>query len=80
MFFFSYNIFQSVLSVDAIDSSGEQQFGVESNIFKKRLDLEGRALQEAELDTINKNYNKTEPSTTETTSVEVCKSCYGNII
>ena len=70
----------TVLSVDALDSSGEQQFAVEHNIFKKRLNLEGQALQEAELDTINKNYNATtEESTTstESTKLEVCKSCYG---
>lgn len=68
------------MSVDAIDSSGEQQFGVEHNIFKKRLNLEGQALQEAELDTLNKNYNMTTESTlsTESTKLEVCKSCYGN--
>jgi hypothetical protein len=69
------------LSVDAIDSSGEQQFAVEHNIFKKRLDLEGKALQEPELDTINKNYNTTTESitSTESTKLEVCKSCYGNL-
>ena len=67
----------SVLSVDAIDSSGEQQIGVEHNIFKRRLDLQGKPLQEAELDTLNKNHNKTEDPTTEAASLKICKSCYG---
>ena len=79
-----------VLSVDVIDSSGEHQFGVEHNVFKRRLDLEGNPLQEAQLDTINKNHNKTDVTaaavavagaesnnaTLETTS-KACKSCYG---
>lgn len=53
-------VFDADLSVDVIDSSGEHQFGVEHNVFKRRLDLEGNPLQEAELDTINKNHNRTE--------------------
>jgi len=65
------------LSVDAIDSSGEQQFGVEHNIFKRRLDLEGKPLQEAELDTLNKSHNKTENATTDIVPLKACKSCYG---
>lgn len=65
-----------VLSVDAVDSSGEQQFGVEHNIFKQRIDLLGNALQDAELESINKNHNKSE-ETTEVSSTQACSSCYG---
>jgi hypothetical protein len=64
------------LSVDAIDSSGEQQFGVEHNIFKQRLNLLGEPLQAAELESINKNHNKTE-ATTEDAASKPCNSCYG---
>ena len=69
-----------VLSVDVIDSSGEHQFGVEHNVYKRRLDLQGNPLQEAELDTINKNHNKTTTApevTPSSTTEKVCKSCYG---
>ena len=64
--------------MDAIDSSGEQQFGVEHNIFKRRLDLEGNPLQEAELDTLNKSHNNTEvvPQVANVTE-KACLSCYG---
>lgn len=71
------SIFFSVdLSVDAVDSSGEQQFGVEHNIFKQRLNLLGEPLQAAELEEINKTHNKTETSTEESAS-KPCNSCYG---
>ena len=62
--------------MDAIDSSGEQQFGVEHNIFKQRINMLGMPLQEAELEPINKTHNKTE-ETTETTAIKSCGSCYG---
>lgn len=62
--------------MDAVDSSGEQQFGVEHNIFKQRIDLLGNALQDAELEPINKSHNKTE-ETTEAKVTEACSSCYG---
>lgn len=63
--------------MDAVDSSGEQQLGVEHNIFKQRLSLSGEALQAAELDHINKSHNKTD-TTTEETAIKPCGSCYGS--
>jgi hypothetical protein len=62
--------------VDAVDSSGEQQFGVEHNIFKQRLNLLGEALQAAELESINITHNKTETNLEDSAS-KPCYSCYG---
>lgn len=62
--------------MDAVDSSGEQQLGVEHNIFKQRLSLSGEALQAAELESINKSHNQTH-TTTEDTAIKSCNSCYG---
>lgn len=64
------------LSVDAVDSSGEQQFGVEHNIFKQRLNLLGEALHAAELESINITHNKTETNLEDSAS-KPCYSCYG---
>ena len=66
-----------MLSVDAIDSSGEQQFGVEHNIFKQRISVLGMPLQDAELGPINKTHNKTEEVTESSAAVISCGSCYG---
>lgn len=68
--------YHTVLSVDAIDSSGEQQFGVEHNIFKQRINLLGNFIQNAEQETINKSHNQTQV-TVETTEAKPCSSCYG---
>lgn len=72
-------LLQTVLSVDVVDSSGDHQFGVEHNIFKQRLNLDGAAIEEAEQDTINKQHNVTETSTVAPaeTAAALCLSCYG---
>ena len=62
--------------MDAVDSSGEQQFGVEHNIFKQRLNLLGEPLQAAELESINITHNKTETNLEDSAS-KPCYSCYG---
>lgn len=64
------------MSVDAVDSSGEQQFGVEHNIFKQRIDLLGNPIQDAELESINVIHNSTKNTTTEVVT-KLCLSCYG---
>jgi len=35
------------LSLDATDTSGEHHIHIEHNIFKRRLDLEGKPIEEA---------------------------------
>ena len=49
MFFFFVHciiLFFTVLSLDAMDVSGEQQIDVDHNIFKQRLDMEGNEVKE----------------------------------
>lgn len=36
----------SVLALDAMDSSGEQHLQIDHNIYKRKLDLEGKPIQE----------------------------------
>ncbi len=67
------------LSLDAMDVSGEQHIGVEHNVYKRRLDLEGRPLQDPErqqqLGETAKIVNKT--SADGGNEVVKCGSCYG---
>ena len=66
------------LSLDAMDVSGEQHIGVEHNVYKRRLDLDGNPLQEAEreqqLGESVKIVNDTSKAKGE---VVTCGSCYG---
>lgn len=39
-------MFFSVLSLDAMDTTGEQHLHIEHNIYKRRLNLEGRPIEE----------------------------------
>jgi hypothetical protein len=43
----------SVVSLDAVDISGEQHRDVRHNIFKKRLDPSGKVIEAPKADTIN---------------------------
>lgn len=44
--------FFSVLALDAMDSSGEQHLEISHNIYKRRLDLNGNALEEPKRENI----------------------------
>lgn len=45
--FFHYQCFIIlVLSLDAMDTTGEQHLQIEHNIFKRRLDLSGKPIEE----------------------------------
>ena len=64
------------LSLDAMDVSGEQHIGIEHNVYKRRLDLDGKPLEEAQRETkvgeTAKITNKTvENPETKTKEVEV---------
>jgi len=75
------------LSLDAQDVSGEQHIDIEHNIYKRRLDLEGKPIEEPVRDlsvgeAVAKITNKTEEQGNEATDLETvtekkCGSCYG---
>ncbi|KAB0797586.1 hypothetical protein PPYR_06649 [Photinus pyralis] len=61
------------LSLDAMDSSGEQHLQIDHNIYKRRLDLDGKPIEEPKREDITiptKKPNEAENSTE-------CGSCYG---
>ncbi len=68
------------LSLDAMDVSGEQHIGIEHNVFKRRLDLDGRPLEdpkrEQKLGEAAKIVNRTSEGGKEVEVVK-CGSCYG---
>jgi len=74
------------LSLDAQDVSGEQHIAIEHNIYKRRLDLEGRPMEDPVRDksvgeVVKKINNETKDvakdAEGDTSEVEECKSCYG---
>jgi len=64
------------LSLDAQDVSGEQHIAIEHNVFKRRLDLEGKPIADPEKHEVSQSESKN------STEVQVpdenkCLSCYG---
>lgn len=67
----------SYLVLDAMDTSGEQHLQIDHNIYKRRLDLEGRPIEEPKKEEIMTSTTiKTKPNITEVAKV-TCGSCYG---
>ncbi|CAK9828500.1 Endoplasmic reticulum-Golgi intermediate compartment protein 3 [Anthophora retusa] len=68
-----------LLSIDAMDTTGEQHLQIEHNIFKRRLDLDGKPLEDPKKTDITdtKALSKTTAKTVESTTVKVCGDCYG---
>ncbi|XP_047495356.1 endoplasmic reticulum-Golgi intermediate compartment protein 3-like [Penaeus indicus] len=71
----------NLLSLDAMDLSGEQHVNVQHNIYKRKLDLQGRPLQDPERQehighSRDDSTNTTQGSTAEVTTPK-CGSCYG---
>lgn len=69
------------LSLDAQDVSGEQHIDIEHNVYKRRLDLDGKPIEDPVRDlsvgeAVAKVENKTEDAGTEIEAVK-CLSCYG---
>ena len=66
------------LGIDAMDVSGEQHIDIEHNIYKRRLDLEGKPIEDAQkehnLGAVAKVVNNTK---TQASNETVCGSCYG---
>ncbi|CAD5112590.1 DgyrCDS1803 [Dimorphilus gyrociliatus] len=68
------------LSMDAIDVSGEQQLGVDHDIYKERLDSSGAPLNSVpEKEEIGKTVETAETTTTPPPILDPnrCESCYG---
>jgi endoplasmic reticulum-Golgi intermediate compartment protein 3 len=75
------------LSLDAMDSTGEQHLHIEHNIYKRRLNLDGHPIEEAKKEEIQSSTTKKLNGTTddsksletEVTAPEkpICGSCYG---
>lgn len=66
------------LGIDAMDVSGEQHIDIEHNIYKRRLDLVGKPIEDAQkehsLGAVAKVVNNTKSQGSNET---VCGSCYG---
>lgn len=64
------------LSIDAMDVSGEQQINLDHNIYKRKLDETGKAIQKPEKEKVgeSKSLNVTALPTLSPTR---CESCYG---
>ena len=67
------------LVLDAMDVSGEQHMDIAHNIFKRRLDLEGKPIQEPQKQLAIGFVSSSNASTTSstTTAAPECGSCYG---
>ncbi|KAL7648063.1 UNVERIFIED_CONTAM: hypothetical protein RMT77_001680 [Armadillidium vulgare] len=70
-----------MLSIDAMDLSGEQHINIQHNLYKRRLDMYGKPMQDPERQTEIGHGNKkfldaVLPNATSTIKPE-CESCYG---
>ncbi|XP_046865088.1 endoplasmic reticulum-Golgi intermediate compartment protein 3-like isoform X1 [Xenia sp. Carnegie-2017] len=65
------------LSVDAMDVSGEQQIDVDHNIFKKRMDANGRAIDEHDGEKEGLGDKSDETKKQFELEKDRCESCYG---
>ncbi|EZA53366.1 Endoplasmic reticulum-Golgi intermediate compartment protein [Ooceraea biroi] len=69
-----------LLSIDAMDTTGEQHLQIEHNIFKRRLDLNGKPIEDPQRTNITdtKAVSKTTEKAAEVASTtEECGDCYG---
>jgi len=73
------------LGIDAMDVSGEQHIDIEHNIYKRRLDLDGKPIDDAQKDlkigalakiVNNSTLTDSEAAKNDTNAV-LCQSCYG---
>ncbi|KAG7207514.1 hypothetical protein KM043_009146 [Ampulex compressa] len=68
-----------LLSIDAMDTTGEQHLQIEHNIFKRRLDLNGKPIEDPQRTNITdtKALSKTKDKVVEESTIEICGDCYG---
>jgi len=65
------------LSIDAMDVSGEQQSGLEHNIFKKRFDKDNNPVEEAKKHDLGDKSADALQALNATEDPNKCESCYG---
>ena len=72
------------LSLDAMALDGEQHLHIEHDIFKRRIDLEGKVIEDSkpekhdvQLSSTDKKINGTKDNATSSTEKPECGSCYG---
>ncbi|XP_046746901.1 endoplasmic reticulum-Golgi intermediate compartment protein 3 [Diprion similis] len=68
-----------LLSLDAMDTTGEQHLQIDHNVFKRRLDLDGKPIEEPQKTDIanTKSPEKSTEAPAENSTVETCGDCYG---
>lgn len=59
-FFFSFQNSKLDLSLDAMDSAGDQHLHIDHNIYKRRVDLDGNPIEEAKKENIATSTKKLE--------------------
>lgn len=67
----------SYLTIDAMDISGEAQTDIVHNLFKTRLDLNGKAMENQVIKVSLQPLPKVNATVGETTNSTTCESCYG---
>ncbi|XP_014479408.1 PREDICTED: endoplasmic reticulum-Golgi intermediate compartment protein 3 isoform X1 [Dinoponera quadriceps] len=69
-----------LLSIDAMDTTGVQHLQIEHNIFKRRLDLNGKPIEDPKRTNITNTKALMKPTNEETqvsSTTEACGDCYG---
>ncbi|XP_058801807.1 endoplasmic reticulum-Golgi intermediate compartment protein 3 isoform X2 [Phymastichus coffea] len=67
----------SILCLDAADATGEQHLWIDHNVYKRRLDLDGKPIEEPKKTDITEIKKTTIKSTENTTTATECGDCYG---
>ncbi|XP_043527085.1 endoplasmic reticulum-Golgi intermediate compartment protein 3 isoform X2 [Frieseomelitta varia] len=66
-----------VLSIDAMDTTGEQHLQIEHNIFKRRLDLNGKPIEDPQRTDITDTKARNKTIAKMNTTEKPCGDCYG---
>ena len=67
----------SYLTVDAMDTSGESQTDISHNLYKTRLDLNGKVIENNIVKVSHQPLPKSNGTEKDATIVPNCESCYG---
>ncbi|KAG1695762.1 Endoplasmic reticulum-Golgi intermediate compartment protein 3 [Nymphon striatum] len=67
----------SLLSVDAMDTSGEQHINIKDNVYKRRLNIDGKPIEDAKKEDVGSSTVKSANSSKEILDPNRCESCFG---